>query len=92
MITINPGGGYAWTYGYDNIYQVTSADQGSATNRSVDFSYDSVYNRTSWYDTQGNISVMYGKNSMNQYTQAGMDSVNYDNRGNVTSTKYTMYS
>ncbi len=67
VITLNPGGGYNWTYGYDNIYQVTSADQGSAANRAVDFSYDRVYNRTSWYDTQGNISVMYGKNSMNQY-------------------------
>jgi len=91
VITINPGGGYNWTYGYDNIYQVTSADQGSATNRAVDFNYDGVYNRTSWYDTQGNISVMYGKNSMNQYTQVGMDSVNYDNRGNVTSTKYNVF-
>jgi hypothetical protein len=45
ILTANVGGNYGWTFGYDNIYQVTNADQGSATNRAVDFSYDSVYNR-----------------------------------------------
>jgi len=85
VLTINPGGGYNWTYGYDNIYQVTSADQGSATNRYVDFSYDSVYNRTSWQDTLEGINISYSDNALNQYTAVGGTTPTYDDRGNITS-------
>jgi RHS repeat-associated protein len=84
VLTTDAGGNYGWAYGYDNTYQVTYADQGSATNRAVDFGYDSVYNRTSWTDTLGSINVSYTDNALNQYTAVGGTTPTYDSRGNIT--------
>lgn len=71
------GDSYGWSYGYDRTYQVTYADQDSATRRSIDFEYDSVYNRTAWTDTQGSLSVSYSDNAMNQYTAVGSTTPTY---------------
>jgi RHS repeat-associated protein len=79
------GDNYDWTFGYDNIYQVTDADQNSLSpQRNVDFSYDSVYNRTLWTDTWGSVNVGYQHNALHQYTQVGAITPTYDNKGNVT--------
>ncbi len=64
---------------------MSAADQGSATNRAVDFSYDSVYNRTLWTDTLGPTSVGYTDNALHQYTQVGSTTPTYDTNGNITS-------
>lgn len=85
VTSMDVGGNYDWTYGYDNTYQVTYADQGAATNRMVDFDYDSVYNRTYWSDTLGSVSISYDDNALNQYTQNGWRTPTYDARGNMTS-------
>jgi RHS repeat-associated protein len=81
--TADVGGNYGWAYGYDRIYQVTSAAQGTATNRTIDFAYDSVYNRTYWADRDLG-SLIYQDNALNQYTQIGSTSPTYDSRGNMT--------
>lgn len=83
-VEMNPGGGFGWTYGYDNVYQVRTADQGSATNRAVDLSYDRVYNRTNWSDTLYGSSLTYDNNAVNQYTSVGTRTPSYDSRGNLT--------
>ena len=80
---VDVGGNYGWAYGYDNIYQATSADQGSATNRTIDWQYDSVYNRTAWTDTLGPVNVSYQANALHQYTQIGAGTPLYNNNGNI---------
>jgi RHS repeat-associated protein len=86
ILTADVGGNYGWTFGYDNIYQVTDADQASLSpQRNVDFSYDSVYNRTLWTDTLGSVNVGYQHNALHQYTQVGSTTPTYDNNGNITS-------
>ena len=82
--TLDVGGGYDWTYGYDKTYQATYADQGYGTYRTVDLSYDGVYNRTYWGDS-GIGSLTYSDNAMNQYTAVGAVTPTYDARGNITS-------
>lgn len=51
-------------------------------------SYDSVYNRTSWYDSKYNYLFNFQDNALNQYTQISYNGfpVNptYDDRGNCT--------
>ena len=79
---VDVGGNYGWVFGYDNIYQTTSADQGSATNRAIDWQYDSVYNRTYFNDSSTG-SLTYADNDINQYIQIGSTAPTYDPRGNL---------
>jgi len=53
--------------------------------RTVDFSYDSVYNRTLWTDTLGSVSTSYTDNALNQYSAVGGTTPTYDSKGNITS-------
>jgi RHS repeat-associated protein len=70
--------GLTTNYGYDAIYQLTSATQGATTTES--YAYDTVGNRTS------SLSVAsYTTNSSNQLTATSNASYGYDNNGNTTS-------
>ena len=59
------------------------ADQGTATNRMIDYDYDSVYNRTYVNDSASG-SLTYTDNALNQYTAVGSTTPTYDSRGNCT--------
>ena len=64
-------------YGYDSIYQLFNATQGSSTTES--YSYDSVGNRLS------SLQASYTYNSSNEIASASNASYAYDNNGNVLS-------
>jgi YD repeat-containing protein len=74
------------TYGYDNIYQLLSAKQGSATKET--YTYDLVGNRLSSLGVSP-----YSYNSSNELTALPSGSYSYDNNGNTKSkpdgTQYT---
>jgi RHS repeat-associated protein len=63
-------------YGYDAIYQLASATQGSTTTES--YSYDPVGNRTASLGVSS-----YTTNSSNQLTATPTASYTYDNNGNT---------
>jgi len=50
----------------------------------IDYTYDSVYNRTYWNDSAAG-SLTYADNALNQYTAAGATTPTYDSRGNIIS-------
>lgn len=83
ILTADVGDDYGWTFGYDNIYQVTDADQ-IAQYRWIDLSYDRVYNRTYWGDSGQMQSYNYQSNAVNQYTQIDSTVPTYDANGNMT--------
>ncbi len=64
------------TYGYDNIYQLLSAKQGSATKET--YTYDLVGNRLSSLGVSP-----YSYNSSNELTALPSGSYTYDNNGNT---------
>lgn len=66
------------TYGYDNIYQLTSAS-GATT---ASYNYDSVGNRTTASGT--GIPSTYTPNNLNQYSSVDAVSYSYDSNGNLT--------
>jgi RHS repeat-associated protein len=74
------------TYGYDNIYQLLSAKQGSATKET--YTYDLVGNRLSSLGVSP-----YSYNSSNELTALPSGSYSYDNNGNTKTkpdgTQYT---
>ena len=63
------------TYGYDNIYQLLSAKQGTTTKES--YTYDLVGNRLSSLGVSP-----YNYNSSNELTSTPSGSYTYDNNGN----------
>ena len=66
------------TYGYDNIYQLKTAKQGTTTKES--YTYDLVGNRLSSLGVNP-----YNYNSSNELTSIPSGSYGYDNNGNRTS-------
>jgi RHS repeat-associated protein len=68
--------GTSLTYGYDNIYQLLSATQGSTTTES--YTYDIVGNRLSSLGVSP-----YTYNSSNELTALPSGSYTYDNNGNT---------
>ncbi len=70
--------GTTLTYGYDNIYQLLSAKQGSATKES--YTYDIVGNRLSSLGVSP-----YSYNSSNELTALPSGSYGYDKNGNTQS-------
>jgi RHS repeat-associated protein len=74
------------TYGYDNIYQLLSAKQGTTTKES--YSYDLVGNRLSSLGVSP-----YNYNSSNELTSTPSLTYGYDNNGNTkTKSDGTQYS
>jgi RHS repeat-associated protein len=67
--------GTTMTYGYDNIYQLKTAKQGTTTKES--YSYDLVGNRLSSLGVSP-----YNYNSSNELTSIPSGSYSYDNNGN----------
>ena len=65
------------TYGYDNIYQLLSAKQGSTTKEI--YTYDLVGNRLSSLGV-----TPYSYNASNELTARPSGSYVYDNNGNTT--------
>lgn len=78
----------ATSYGYDNIYQLLSATQGTTTTES--YSYDPLGNRTASLGV-----AFYTTNSSNELTAKTGTTFTYDNNGNeltkVDSTGTTTY-
>lgn len=76
-----------WTYGYDAIGQLTSADFVSINpgidDKSLVYEYDASGNRTRV--VEDGVETLYTSNSLNQYTQVGDETFNYDADGNMTS-------
>jgi len=70
------------TYGYDDIYQLTSVT--GAQSHSYD--YDDVHNRE---EADG---VSYSVNDLNQYTEVDTFEFDYDSRGNLISDGVNTYS
>ncbi len=78
--------GTTLTYGYDTIYQLKTAKQGTTTKES--YTYDSVGNRLS----SSGVSP-YNYNSSNELTSIPSGSYGYDNNGNrKTDPSGTQYS
>jgi len=83
-----------WIYEYDDLGQLTSWT--SPDGRYVEYEYDAVGNRISVVDD--GIPIIYTTNNMNQYTQVGNTTYDYDEDGNmdqkiedggITTTTYT---
>lgn len=66
-------------YGYDNTYQVTSVQYPDGHN--VEYQFDAAGNRTSVIDN--GVTSSYTVNALDQYTQAGSETLDYDNGGNL---------
>jgi RHS repeat-associated protein len=80
-LTMSVDGG-THTYGYDDIYQLTSV--GGAQSHSYD--YDDVGNR----ETADGID--YTANGLNQYTEVNSVDFDYDERGNLTDDGVNTYT
>ncbi|MCI4661016.1 MAG: Ig-like domain-containing protein [Neomegalonema sp.] len=76
-----------WTYGYDAIGQLTSAEFASINpdiaDKSVTYEYDAAGNRTRV--VEDGVETLYTANALNQYTQVGDATFTYDADGNMTS-------
>ena len=76
-----------WTYGYDAIGQLTSADFVSINpeidDKSLTYEYDAAGNRTRV--VEDGVETLYTANALNQYTQVGDATFTYDADGNMTS-------
>ncbi|MGB8646184.1 MAG: RHS repeat domain-containing protein [Anaerolineae bacterium] len=72
------------TYGYDNLYRVTSANYTGAYTATLGYDYDAVGNRTTVTDTHGTVTT-YGYDNANRLTtQNGTTTYTWDNNGNLT--------
>lgn len=71
----------ATTYGYDNLYQLTSATY-PGPEGTVSYGYDGVGNRTSL--TQNNVQQTLGYDTGNEITNGLGESFMYDQVGNMT--------
>jgi len=76
-----------WTYGYDAIGQLTSADFASTNpdiaDKSLTYEYDAAGNRTRV--VEDGAETLYTSNALNQYTAVGDAKFTYDADGNMTS-------
>ena len=76
-----------WTYGYDAIGQLTSAEFVSTNpeinDKSLSYEYDAAGNRTRV--VEDGVETLYTANALNQYTRAGNTTFTYDSSGNMTS-------
>ena len=76
-----------WTYGYDAIGQLTSANFVSINpnidDKSLTYEYDVAGNRTRV--VEDGVEMLYTANALNQYTQVGDATFTYDADGNMTS-------
>lgn len=76
-----------WTYGYDAIGQLTSAEFVSINpeidDKSLIYEYDAAGNRTRV--VEDGVETLYTANALNQYTQVGDETFTYDADGNMTS-------
>ncbi len=74
-----------WTYGYDSIGRLLSAQFSSINvdiaDQSLSYSYDGMGNRTQVVDN--GLTTSYITNNMNQYTQVGDVAYTYDSDGNL---------
>ncbi len=70
------------SYTYDNLSQLTHADEPTGGTPDVDFLYDAVGNRQQ--DTRGTTVTPYTPNALNQYDQVGTTPHLYDADGNLT--------
>ncbi|WP_299484140.1 Ig-like domain-containing protein [uncultured Roseibium sp.] len=77
----------SWTYGYDTIGQLTSAEFISTNqeiaDKSLTYEYDAAGNRTKV--VEDGVETLYSANALNQYTRVGDATFSYDADGNMTS-------
>ncbi|MFH1702232.1 MAG: RHS repeat-associated core domain-containing protein [Nitrospirota bacterium] len=67
------------TYSYDNIYQLTGVAYPGG--RTVNYTFDKVGNRAKV--TDNDVVTNYSSNKLDQYTQAGSETFDYDKNGNL---------
>jgi len=76
-----------WTYGYDAIGQLTSAEFDSINplidKKSLVYEYDAAGNRKRV--VEDGVETLYTANALNQYTQVGDVTFTYDDDGNMVS-------
>jgi RHS repeat-associated protein len=76
-----------WSYGYDAIGQLTSANFVSTNpliaDKSLVYEYDTAGNRTRVIED--GVETLYTANALNQYTQVGDTTFAYDDDGNMVS-------
>nr|WP_281177174.1 Ig-like domain-containing protein [Marinobacterium profundum] len=76
-----------WTYGYDAVGQLASADFASTNleidDKSITYEYDAAGNRTRV--VEDGVETLYEANALNQYTSVGDATFTYDDDGNMTS-------
>ncbi|KMK68604.1 VWD domain-containing protein [Puniceibacterium sp. IMCC21224] len=76
-----------WSYDYDAIGQLTSADFVSVnpaiSDTRLEYEYDAAGNRTQV--VEDGVTTLYSANALNQYTQVGDASFAYDADGNMIS-------
>lgn len=75
-----------WTYGYDALGQLTSAEFASTNpaipDQGLEYFYDAAGNRTR--TIENGVVTLYGVNNRNQYTTVGDAVYTYDADGNLT--------
>lgn len=83
----------SWSWGYDGLGQVVSANYGTNSTHDRYYAYDKMGNRTQsrtgTYQSSGGSQTTYGRNGLNQYSQINPPAVaamqpGYDTDGNMT--------
>lgn len=76
----------AWTYGYDDLGQLTRAVLASTStnvpSQDLTYVYDALGNRIR--TIENGVTTLYTANNLNQYTQVGGLTLNYDADGSLT--------
>lgn len=77
----------SWSYGYDAVGQLTSAEFASTNpaipDKAIAYDYDAAGNRTRV--VEDGVETLYESNALNQYTRVGDATFTYDADGNMTS-------